>query len=66
MHVPAGAEHWFRFSAGGGEMLSVTSREGASHMFEDFDREISPDAPDVARLVALGRPYGLVVATPTA
>lgn len=62
VHVPAGSEHWFRFGAGGGEMVSVTSREGASHMFEDFDREISPQAPDVARLAELGRPYGLAMA----
>src|SRR4051794_12431837 len=66
VHVPAGTEHWFRFGAGGAEMLSVTSREGASHMFEDFDREISPDSPDLARLVELGIPYGLAVAGPGA
>jgi quercetin dioxygenase-like cupin family protein len=64
VHVPAGAEHWFRFSAGGGEMLSVTSREGASHLFEDIDREISPAAPDLGRLIELGRPYGLNVPIP--
>src|SRR5580704_9279407 len=30
VHLPAGTTHWFRFGSGGGEMLSVTSREGAS------------------------------------
>lgn len=66
VHLPAGTMHWFRFCAGGGEMVSITSREGASHMFTDFDREISPANPDLARLVALGKPYGLEVGVPPA
>lgn len=64
VHLPAGTTHWFRFGPGGGEMVSMTSREGASHMFTDFDREISPEHPDVGRLIELGRPYGLTVALP--
>jgi quercetin dioxygenase-like cupin family protein len=64
VHLPAGVTHWFRFGEGGGAMVSMTSREGASHMFTDFDREISPTAPDVNRLIELGRPYGLAVALP--
>ena len=64
VHLPAGTTHWFRFGKGGGEMLSMTSREGASHMFADFDREISPETPDVAKLVKLGAPYGLTVTLP--
>jgi quercetin dioxygenase-like cupin family protein len=65
VHLPAGTTHWFRFGAGGGEMVSITSREGASHMFTDFDREISPTKPDLGRLIELGEPYGLAVAIPT-
>jgi quercetin dioxygenase-like cupin family protein len=33
VHLPAGTTHWFRFGKGGAEMISMTSREGASHMF---------------------------------
>jgi quercetin dioxygenase-like cupin family protein len=64
VHLPAGTTHWFRFTAGGGEMLSMTSREGASHMFTDFDREIAPGAPDFARLIELGTQHGLKVPMP--
>jgi hypothetical protein len=64
VHLPAGTTHWFRFGAGGGELVSVTSREGASHMFTDFDREISPVKPDLGRLIELGQPYGLAVSVP--
>ena len=64
VHLPAGTTHGFRFGKGGGEMVSMTSREGASHMFTDFDREISPENPDVGKLIELGRPYGLAVALP--
>ena len=64
VHLPAGTVHWFRFQAGGGEMLSVTSREGASHMFTDFDREIAPDKPDLGKLVELAGAYGATIAVP--
>jgi quercetin dioxygenase-like cupin family protein len=64
VHLPAGTTHWFRFGAGGGEMISMTSREGASHLFTDIDREVSPTNPDLAKLTELGRPYGLTVAAP--
>lgn len=64
VHLPAGTTHWFRFANGGGEMISMTSREAASRMFTDFDREISPQAPDLGKLVELGRQHGLSVDLP--
>jgi quercetin dioxygenase-like cupin family protein len=65
VHLPAGTTHWFRFGKSGGEMISMTSREGASHMFTDIDREISPDNPDLGKLVEVGRRHGLSVIPPT-
>lgn len=62
VHLPAGTTHWFRFGEGGGEMISVTSRLGASRMFEEIDREIAPDRPDLPRLVDIGARHGLSVA----
>jgi quercetin dioxygenase-like cupin family protein len=53
VHLPGGTTHWFRFGKQGGQMVSVTSREAASAMFEHIDREISPSAPDLARLVTI-------------
>jgi quercetin dioxygenase-like cupin family protein len=64
VHVPAGTTHWFRFGAGGAEMVSVTSREGASRMFTDFDREIAPDKPDIGRLVEIAASHGASIAAP--
>jgi len=64
VHLPAGTTHWFRFGQGGGVMISMTSREAASHMFSDFDREISPTNPDLAKLIELGQPYGVAFAPP--
>jgi quercetin dioxygenase-like cupin family protein len=61
VHLPAGTTHWFRFGKGGGEMVSMTSREGASRMFTDLDREIAPDNPDLGKLVEIGRRHGLAV-----
>ena len=64
VHLPAGTTHWFRFAIGGGKMISMTSREGASRMFADIDREIAPGAPDVEKLVRVAGAYGLVVPSP--
>jgi len=64
VHLPAGTTHWFRFGKGGGEMISMTSREAASRMFTDFDREISPDQPDLDKLAEIGARYGCKVPPP--
>ncbi len=64
VHLPAGSTHWFRFGKGGGEMISMTSRAGAAQMFTDFDRQISPENPDLGKLVEVGRLHGLTVVPP--
>ena len=64
VHFPAGTVHGFRFGKGGSEMLSITSREGASHLFADVDREVSPDDPDLARLIEVSGWHGLEVFPP--
>ena len=56
VHIPAGTTHWFRFGKGGCEMVSMTSREGASRLFADFDREISPEEPDLGKLIEIAIP----------
>ena len=61
VHLPAGTVHWFRFGKGG-EMLSMTSRLGASKMFTDLAREVAPVNPDVAKLAEVGARHGLKVA----
>ncbi len=66
VHLPAGSVHWFRFGPGGGVMISMTSREGASRLFADIDREISPENPDLAKLVEVGQRHGLTVSVPSA
>ncbi len=56
VHLPAGTTHWFRFGPGGGEMISMTSRLGASKMFSEMAREIAPVSPDLEQLAeVLGR-----------
>ncbi len=54
VHVPAGTTHWFRFGAGGGEMVSLTSGAGAAKMFADVDREIAPVKPAWSEDAELG------------
>ena len=62
VHLPAGTVHWFRFGRGGGEMISMTSRLGASKMFADLAREVAPVNPDVGKLAEVGARHGLKVA----
>jgi len=62
VHLPAGTVHWFRFGSGGAEMVSITSRLGASKMFADMAREVAPVNPDVAKLAEVGARHGLKVA----
>ena len=59
VHVPAGTRHWFRWRRGGGAMVSITSRLGASSMFAEIDREIAPDQPNVEKLIAICTRHGL-------
>lgn len=61
VHVPAGAKHWFRWRQGGGAMLSITSRTGASAMFSDIHAEIAPEQPNVERLMEIATRHGLAV-----
>ena len=56
--LPAGTVHWFRFGRGGGEMVSIPSRLGASEMFTDMAREIAPVNPDLGRLADVGGRHG--------
>ena len=65
VHLPAGTKHWFRLGEGGGEMLSITSREAVSHLFIDLDREISPDEPDFDKLVEISVRHGLEILVPS-
>ena len=66
VHVPAGTVHWFRFSAGGGEMLSVVSRPGAAAFFTQVDAEASPTEPDLGALVGIAASHGLEIPIPPA
>src|SRR5262245_20909985 len=61
VHLPAGTEHWFRLGEGGAEMISMTSRLGASRMFADLAREVAPVNPDLAKLTEVGARHGLKV-----
>jgi quercetin dioxygenase-like cupin family protein len=62
VHLPAGTVHWSRFGKDGGEMISMTSRLGASKMFTDLAREVAPVNPDLKQLAEVGARHGLDLA----
>lgn len=61
VHIPAGTTHWFRLGKGGAKMLSITARLAASRMFADISREISPDKPDLDKLVGVAARHGVTI-----
>jgi quercetin dioxygenase-like cupin family protein len=62
VHLPAGTVHWFRSGRSGGEMISITSRLGASEMFTEIAREVAPVDPDLGKLADVGGRHGLKLA----
>jgi quercetin dioxygenase-like cupin family protein len=64
VHVPAGTTHFFRFGEGGGTMVSVTSRAGASEFFAQVAAEVSPVDPDLPTLVEIAAARGLTILPP--
>ena len=64
VHVPGSSMHWFRFGPGGGVMLSITSRAGASAFFTQVDREVSPTDPDLGVLVGIAITHGFDIPIP--
>jgi hypothetical protein len=66
VHIPGNTTHWFRFGAGGGEMISMTSRAGASVFFTEVDAEILPTDPDFGALAVVAVANGLTVPVPSA
>lgn len=62
VHVPAGTIHYFRFGAGGGEMISVTSHGGnASRLFTRIDEAIPPGPPDLPTLLGVAQECGVTI-----
>ena len=59
VQVPGGSTHWFRYRRGGGEMLTLTSGEGASAFFTDVDRNVSPENPDLGKFIGIAESHGL-------
>jgi hypothetical protein len=43
-------------------MISMTAKLGASRMFADIDREISPERPALDKLVGVVARHGVTVA----
>ncbi|MGH8995532.1 MAG: cupin domain-containing protein [Acidimicrobiales bacterium] len=64
VHVPGGTFHWFRMGAGGADMLSVTSKAGASALFIDIDSKVSATEPDFDVLVGIAAERGLTLPLP--
>ena len=62
VHVPAGTVHSFRYGAGGGRMLEITSPGGtATQMFAAVDKATPSGPPDIPKLVEVLRENGVTI-----
>jgi quercetin dioxygenase-like cupin family protein len=59
--IPAGSTHWFRFSPGGAQMLSMTSQPGVAEFFADVHRQVGPAEPDLAILQEVAAAHRVTV-----
>lgn len=64
VHVSGGTTHWFRFGAGGGAMVSMTSQAGAAAFFSQVAEEVSPTEPDLGNLIGIATAHGSTVPVP--
>jgi mannose-6-phosphate isomerase-like protein (cupin superfamily) len=64
VHIPAGTAHCFRYRAGGGRFISVSSRGEVSAFFKDLDREVPPGPPDLPKVVAIAGRHQVELAGP--
>lgn len=63
MHVPRGTVHGYRFGAGGGGMLEVSSQGGrATRMFANVGKEFPRPGGDLPRLLRLLLENGVRIA----
>lgn len=62
VHVPAGTTHSFRFTAGGGEMISVAGQNSrAALVFTTIDQEVPAGPLDIPKLIAVAEKCGVRV-----
>lgn len=62
VHIPAGTSHWFRWRSGGGAMISITSKLGASRLFTDLDREMPEGPRDPLKAAEIFKRHGVTLA----
>jgi quercetin dioxygenase-like cupin family protein len=64
VHIPGGTTHWFRLGAGGADMLSFTSQEGAAGFFTAISRSELPPGAGLADIIRIAAKHGATVLPP--
>lgn len=65
VHIPGGTTHSFRLGAGGAEMLSFTSHEGAAGFFRAISRSELPPEAGLADIIRIAAAHGATVLPPS-
>ena len=59
VQVPGGTTRWFQPGRSGGEMLSMTSVEGASAFFTEVGHNVSPESRCLGKLFGIAERHRL-------
>ena len=64
VHIPGGTPHFFRYRAGGGRFVSMTSRGGASGFFGALAEALPDGRVDIPKVVGVAESHGVRLAGP--
>lgn len=64
VHIPSGTTHWFKASDGGAEMLSITSKDGASAFFTAISRDSAGNVPSFEDVIRIAASHGSTIVVP--
>lgn len=64
VHVPGGVTHSFKVGDGGAEMLSITSKAGASGFFTAISRDSDGNVPAFEDVIRIAATHGSTIVLP--
>ena len=64
VHIPGGTTHWFKVGEGGADMLSITSKAGASDFFRAISRDGNGNVPGFEDIVRIAAAHGNTIVLP--
>jgi quercetin dioxygenase-like cupin family protein len=65
VHIPGGTTHWFKVGEDGAQMLSITSRAGASAFFAAISRDGEGNVPGLEDIIRIASEHQSTILLPS-